>query len=164
MAHLYSGRRFSVQEEAVSAAQAFSDQGFLPLFAARATRRFRIVHPEGVGLERCLRCGAAASPVKRVCHSPCPLKTGEHRITKLFGIDLRSGEVGSHLLPVRLQLAPYRAQLFLAMIFVMDAAQDAVLKSPNPRLIALDDMVEDLAHMLEPQLQSDSPKMSGLAQ
>ena len=151
MAQIYKGRSFLLDGEALCPSDAFDASGALPLFAACASRRFSLAHGAGVRLERCLRCGNAAPPTQGVCHTPCPMRMGQHRIESLFGFDIAHPDPSS-LIPVRLTLPPHRGQVYLALYFVLDAAQEVLKLSPSPRRIPIDDLVNDLAIVLRDDL------------
>ena len=162
LAHIYMGRQFRAWGELWPAHDAFSRDGLLPAFVAAAWRRFLMLHPEDIELDRCTQCGAAkADPV--TCIEPCPMRHGENALRFPFTFEDEEGG----LLGMRVDMRPGAINITIAMYYLLDVAQEALQSSEHPKEIEVDPLInplhkniEIIAGLLQQREAARRPKIS----
>lgn len=148
LSEIFQGRSFQHEGAVLSPQRAFSGDGFLPLFAARAAKRFRTLHGNGIRLNRCLSCGLDR-PQESGCGEPCPLKQGIRVLGFPFNFELSP----DGLLGVKVTFTPYRPALMVALFMIQDVAIEVLQLSKNPRMIPVTTLFNDLAAEIAPLFQ-----------
>lgn len=154
MGEIFRGRSFHLEQAVLTPQQAFDTKGFLPLFAARAHKRFATLHGEGIKVSRCISCGLDR-PIENVCDQTCPLKRGERVLRFPFTFELMAPPEA--LLGATVRMAPHRNSLYLALFFIQDVAMEMLQMAQSPRMISVAPLLQDLVSELEPIVSQIQP-------
>lgn len=147
LADIFRGRSFCIEGAVLTPQQAFDPKGFLPLFVARAARRFKGLYGEGIKLSRCIACGLER-PLETCDGSSCPLKRGERRLRFPFRfLLLQQPDI---LLGTIVEMAPHRNGLFVAMFLIQDVAMEMLQQSADKRMISVAPLLPDLVAEISP--------------
>lgn len=155
LSEIFQGRSFHHDGAILSPQRAFAGDGFLPLFAARAAKRFKTLHGSGIKLNRCLSCGLDR-PQESGCNQPCPMKQGIRVLNFPFSFALSS----DGLLGTTVKLSPYRPALMVALFMIQDVAIEVLQMSKDPRMIAVTSLINDLALEISPLIQAAQQQIS----
>lgn len=140
LAHIYRGRRFSALGEEWPSHDAFSRNGLLPVMVAAAWRRYLVLHGRDIPLTRCVACGAGVKD-EQLCVDPCPFKSPANTLAFPFAFEAEDAA----LLSVRVDMKDGALSVLIAMYYIFDIAQEAMLRSDEPDLIEMDGLVSSMA-------------------